>query len=136
MAYTDRNAILAYVNSADMIPFLDDDGDGNEDTGRLDSIISTASTKVDGWLASVYSTPFSPVPAKVASFTTIIVCYMLYRRRLVPDEKNPHATEYYETIEQLKLISSGDLVLDLNFPRAFTQGAVVTVPVTFNGTTL
>ena len=136
MAYTNRNAISAYVNTADLIPFLDDDGDGVEDSGLLDQIIATAATKVDGWLSSIYATPFSPTPAKVASFTTIIVCYMLYRRRLVPDEQNPHAMEYKECLAQLTKIGSGGLELDLNFPRQFTQGAAITVPIIWNGTTL
>jgi phage gp36-like protein len=132
MAYCSRQDIIAEINAADIIPFLDDDNDGFEDPGLLDSIINRESAKVDGRIASIYQVPISPTPPLLRDFCTIFVCEALYRRRLTPDEKNPFHIEAEEDREILTQIGNGKLELDVNVSRAFTQGAVVTAPIVMN----
>jgi hypothetical protein len=136
MAYCSRQDIIAEINAADMIPFLDDDNDGFEDPGLLDSIIDRESAKVDGRIASIYLVPVVPTPPMLRDFTTIFVCEALYRRRLTPDEQNPFHIEAEEDRKQLTLVGNGKLELDATVSRAFSQGAVVTAPIVMNTNSL
>lgn len=134
MAYCSRTDIIAEINQADIIPFLDDNNDGEEDAGLLDSIINREGAKVDGRIASIYVVPVTviPVPQLLRDANTVFVCEALYRRRLTPDEQNPFHTEAEELRKQLTLIGNGKLELDVSVNRAFTQGAVVTAPIVMN----
>ncbi len=140
-AYCSTDDILAEINQADLIAFLNDDGISltmAQVQPRLDAIISRESAKIDGRLATIYPTPFNPVPAAVRDACTLFVAEALYRRRLTPDEQNPFHIEAEAMRERLKKVGANEDLLDLdnNFPRAFTQGRFVTVPVAYNGNTL
>lgn len=133
-AYTTRADIVGYLNGQDIVPFLDDNRDGIEDTGLLATIIDNAGTKIDGRLASIYTVPFSIVPPRVKDAANVIVCYMLYQRRLTPSEKNPYAMEYKMVLQDLRDIGAGELALDSTTERAFSPGAVVSAPVVVSTT--
>lgn len=137
MAYTSQAIITSYLNGRDIIPFLDDDSDGQADTGLLDEIIATCSMECDGYVASIYPTPFaSPAPAAIQSAAAVFVCEALYARRLTPDEKNPfkaRADMWRKTLQKVGEDGSG---LDYKLDRAFEPGAVVGTDVVFNQTTM
>ena len=136
--YCSQADITAEINSQDLIAFLDDEGTGLLNVTRLNQIIDRQAAKIDGRLATIYPTPFNPVPAAVRDACTLFVCEALYRRRLTPDEKNPFHIEAEAMRERLKRIGANEELLDLDvaFPRAFPQGAAITVPVSFNGNSL
>lgn len=121
-AYTTRNDILSRISATDIVPFLDDDADGYEDSGLLDNIIANVSSDIDGALSSIYQTPFNPVPAFVHSCATVFTCYELYRRRLTPDETNPFKTEHDAMMDRLVKIGNRELPLDLNIKPAVSPG--------------
>lgn len=122
MAYSDEADITAEVGAQNIIPFLDDDGDGLADTGLLANIISLSDSYINGKLASIYTVPISPTPPFLRYCSLILSCERLYRRRMAPTEKNPYTSEADQIREQLTEIGNGELPLDLNVPREFTQG--------------
>lgn len=52
------------------------------------------------------------VPDKITNAATTLVCYDLFRRRLVPDEKNPFYNDSKKIKKELEMIGNGELVLD------------------------
>jgi len=134
--YCSIDDIIAEVNSADMIPMTDDGNTQQLDTVLLNKIISRESAKIDGRISPIYETPMVPTPPCLRDACTLFCCEALYRRRLTPDEKNPFHQEAEEMRERLTLIGNGKLELDVNFPRAFPQGAVVQAPIVINSNTL
>lgn len=131
MAYIVKTDINAYINNNDLLPFLDDNRDGAEDPGLWDQIVSSCSCDVDGRLASIYATPFNPVPAKVKAATIIFVCEALYARRLTPTETNPFSKRADLMRSDLSKVGSGDMPLDESFTRGFAPGAAITAPIVF-----
>lgn len=136
MAYTERAKILAYIAENDLVAMLDDNRDGLEDTGLLTAIINTVSADVDGRISSIYNVPIAPTPPALSYSTTVLVCEALFKRRLVPTEKNPFAKMADDVRDRLTKIGNGELPLDLNVPRDFAQVAAVTAPVVFATTSM
>ena len=134
MGYCSKADVLAELNSADYIPFLDDAGTGmpGDADAQLQSIIDRESAKIDGRISSIYRTPIVPTPPSLRDACAVFVSEALYRRRLVPGERNPFTEEAMDMRERLKLIGNGKLELDQNFPRAFFQGTYVSVPIAVN----
>jgi len=135
MAYCNQDDILAEISMQDLIPFLDDDDSGVLNTQLLNKIIDRESAKIDGRISNIYTVPLVPTPPACRDACTIFTCEALYRRRLTPDEKNPFHMEAEELRERFKLIGNGKLELDLNFPRNYPQGAVVSAPIAINQNT-
>jgi hypothetical protein len=136
-AYCTREQALAYISAGDLRSFLDDDGDGVEDPGLLDSIISTVSGLVDGALAAIYAVPFSPpYPPKAQEVTLIFLCEALYKRRLTPDEKNPFKAAADEYRKQLDSIRRSGTGFDATVSRAISPGVAVQAPIVVNTTTM
>ncbi len=136
MNYCSIEDITAEINSADLIAFLDDENTQTLNLNRLNTIIARESAKIDGRLSNIYNTPFNPVPPAVRDACTIFCVEALWRRRLVPDEKIPVHAEAEELRQRFLDIGAGKLELDVNFPRAFSQGAVVQAPILINSNTL
>ena len=146
MAYTTAQDVLTLLSSQQLAEALDDTGAGatfdsnGNPTGAaaslLNQIISTCSGDVDGRLANIYAVPFGNPPAKVKAATLIFVCEALAFRRLPPEVKNPFTERAEVWRKELTKIGHGELELDLNFPRAYYQGAAVVTPSKVNGSTL
>lgn len=87
---------------------LDDNGDKAEDAGLFDTLAMRASRDVDGILGQRFRVPFSqPVPPIVSRAARIFLLAALYRRRQVPDERNPYARMEREIVEKLSRIAVG-----------------------------
>lgn len=118
--YTNQAAILSQIQYSDLIRLTDDNGTGDIDQTVLTSVIEAASGYIDRKVGNIYDTPL-PLTAAVTSFALTIACYMLYRRRLVPDEKNNFAEDYNDVIDFLTKVNSGEERLDLDTQRDFSQ---------------
>jgi hypothetical protein len=119
MAYVAHDDLLTYFSAQALLKFLDDNGDGEEDTGLFAKIVSGASQAVDGRLATTYQVPFSdPAPAKVKAACLIFVAEAFYKRRNVPPEKNPFFVEAEYWRHQLDAIGVNGHGLDAGASRA------------------
>lgn len=128
MSYTTQTKIQTLIPAADLTDALDDDRDGNADSGLLDAVIDTASTAVDAFLSGLYSVPFTTPPAVVQEAALIFSCEAIYARRLQADQKNPFTARANYWRERLQKIGNGDLPLDAATDQTNTPGAVVSEP--------
>jgi len=133
MAYITQPAIEAKVPAPVLIDALDDDGDGQADDGLLDQIIQNASDAVDGYLAGLYTVPFSdPIPAAVTTATLIFTLEDIYSRRNIPDAQNPFSKQANDWRARLTKIGNRELPLDAATEKTFTPGAVIVENVSIN----
>lgn len=129
MAYTTREAIEANVQPDWLAQALDDDGDGVEDAGLLDRIISTAATEVDGYLATRYATPVSPTPPVVATAALALACETLWQRRGHSGQANPWADRAEAARGRLEALRDGKESLGPGYAvRATTTNSIETEP--------
>ncbi len=125
MPYTTTSAILGQIQMSDLIALTDDDPTtGNINQSVLDSVISAASDTIDAAIGNIYQVPISPVVAPITSWALTITCYMLYRRRLVPDEKNNFTEAYNRVTKLLDMVNNGEYRLNLQENRDFSQVAI------------
>lgn len=108
MSYVTRADILAKIPAARLAEMLDDDGDGQEDTGLFDTLATRVSSDLDGILGQRYSTPLSPVPPIASYAATIFFLAGLFRRRMVAEDANPYAKAEVEMAAKLARIARGD----------------------------
>jgi len=129
-AYCSQSDILGEIQESDLINLTDDSvpPTGAINTTVLNQVIANASGTVDRYIANIYALPFSSVPTAVVSLTITIACYRLYRRRLVPDEKNTFTEDYLAAIKFLEGVNKGEIKLDLSVERDFSQVAANTTP--------
>jgi phage gp36-like protein len=120
-AYCTTADIQGEIQNADLIACTDDDNTGNINQTILNQVISNASGEIDRLVGNVYDTPFNPAPPSVESMAIIITCYRLYRRRLVPDEKNIFWPDYREVRDFLNKVHSREDVLDLSVTADYSQ---------------
>jgi len=127
-AYCTQADIEGEIQAPDLISLTDDSYPpaGIVNATVLAQIIENASGVVDRYVGNIYEVPFSPIPAAVKSLTITIVCYRLYRRRLVPDEKNNFAQDYLEALKFLKEVNKGESKLGLETDREFSPVAANT----------
>lgn len=121
-AYTNQASILSQIQYSDLIRLTDDNGTGDIDQTVLNAVIEAASGYIDRKVGNIYDTPL-PLSPSVTSFALTIACYMLYRRRLVPDEKNIFYEDYVDVNDFLTKVNSGEERLDLDTQRDFSQVA-------------
>lgn len=126
MAYFTRDEAITRIPGNDFTPFLDDNGDGIEDPGLYDTIVSVASNAADSLVSAIYATPFPTPPPKIKEAALIFFCEICYQRRNTPEEKNffkPQADMWRQLLAQ---IGSGKIPLDANVRRQFVPGAAIT----------
>lgn len=123
-AYTTQTAIQGEIQLTDLIDLTDDaPKQGIVNQKVLAQVIANASGEIDRLVGNIYDMPFNPVPPSVASMALIISCYRLYRRRLVPDERNKFFPDYKETRDFLNKVHKREDVLDLSITADFSQVA-------------
>lgn len=120
-AYTDIDAIRGQIRNNELIQLTDDDKSGDVNTTILNAVIASASGVIDSKVASVYGNqlPFNPIPSSVASMALTIACYQLYRRAMIPDEKNKFYENYMEVIDFLNRVNKGEAMIDDVITRDF-----------------
>lgn len=123
MKYVTQQEVLTLISGTDIIPFTDDNGDGIQDTGLMDSIIEVCSHMADSYVASIYQTPFPyPIPVAIKTATLYFVAESLQSRRLVPEEKNMFTPTANLWRKLLTDVGAGKQPLDANFEREFSPG--------------
>lgn len=134
MSYTSQAAIQGEIQLSDLVDLTDDaPKQGVVNQKVLAQVIANASGEIDRLVGNVYDVPFNPVPPSVASMALIISCYRLYRRRLVPDERNKFFADYSEIRSFLKKVHKREDVLDLSITADFSQVAFDGRPSIFGG---
>ena len=134
--YTTQAQILGEIQLMDLIALTDDTNTGNVDTTVLNQIIANAGGFIDSKIANIYGEqlPFTgTIPSSVASMALTITCYRLYRRRLVPDEKNNFTEEYNNVVAFLNEVNEGIKHLNDVPSRDYPQGAVTGQTVVYGG---
>ena len=134
MAYLTLNDLAAAIPAPLLNDACDDDRDGVADSGLLDQIIQRAGDAVDSYLASLYSTPFNPVPPVVKEAALVFACEQIYDRRLQPEETNPMRERAKTWRARLADIGADKLPLDASFNRSFTPGAVISEAIGLDAT--
>jgi phage gp36-like protein len=116
---------------------LDDDGDGQVESGLLDRLMASASCAVDAFLQGRYATPFNPVPALVVEAALVFTMEKIYNRRKQGlNEVNPYEERASEMRKRLKKISDREESLNARESEAYTPGAVIHSESRLNGSTL
>lgn len=112
-AYCTASQIYAKIPQPKVNDALDDDGDGQADTGLLDALIANASNEVDAALQARYAVPFSaPVPALCVQCALVFSCEEINRRRELIGDKNPFTAEANKLREKLRDIAARKIPLD------------------------
>lgn len=119
--YTNYNLINGYISDANLISLTDDDQSGQLNQDVLNNVIIAVSGTVDALLADIYQIPFNQVnvPPLIQEAATMMACFALCRRRLVPGESNPFNNENDYYTKKLRDIAEGKAGLDANTRRAF-----------------
>src|SRR5262249_9140052 len=129
-SYISRSQIETKVPPPILVEALDDDGDGNEDSGLFDSIIAAASQEVDGYLSGLYAVPFpDPLPAKVSQAALCFALDIIYGRRATSGESrnpNPWKSQAQFWREHLQKVGNREIPFDAGVDKAFSPGAVIT----------
>jgi len=120
--YCSQADIEGEIQDADLISCTDDSNTGQINQTVLNQVISNASREIDRYCGAIYPGLSSANPS-VNNMAIVISCYRLYRRRLVPDEKNLFYENYRETIAFLKRVQSREDTLDLSAQQNFAQVA-------------
>ena len=120
-AYTTQAAVQGQIRPNELIQLTDDNKTGGIDTAVLDAVIASASGVIDSKVANIYGEqlPFNPIPSSVASMALTITCYQLYRRAMIPDERNKFAESYHEVMEFLNRVNKGEAQIDDIVSRDF-----------------
>lgn len=128
--YVNRAQLQPYFTDAFLAQALDDNMDGVEDAGLLDSILDSASIEVDGILGTAFTTPFEPpYPPVVVSAALVFACDLLYARRMGKSGKadNPWAARAEAMRQRLADIVAGKYPLRA---AAASRGGSMTLPST------
>lgn len=134
--YVTRQQVIAKIPAQVLNDALDDNGDGKEDAGAFDNVVAVASQEVDGYLGGLFTVPFATPPAKVREATLAFVLEMLYQRRNIEEDKNPHAktAKYYR--DHLQKVGNRELPFDAATDKEFEPGAVIITTSPLNATGL
>lgn len=125
MAYITRAMVEAVIPASVLSKLLDDNGDGQEDSGLFDTLVSNSSAQVDGFLSTRYLVPISdPAPEIVQQSTLMLLCESLYQRNGVGVQVNPWTTQATQYRSQLQKIGRGEIPLSPNnSPATVLKGA-------------
>lgn len=109
MAYSTQTDLEKQLPQARLIQLADDDGDNLADTGVIDEAITKADDEINGYAATRYTVPFSPVPTLVKTLSVDIAIWNLYSRRTI--ENDTVNKRYERAIQILKDIAGGKVSL-------------------------
>lgn len=112
--YIEFSALKGKIPEPFLTASLDDDGDGVVDAFEV--VLAGVQDFIDGVLSTKYAVPFETVPKVVRSACLVLVCEECYRRREVPDDKNPHFSGAEAMRKLLQAIARGDIALQATNP--------------------
>ena len=123
--YIAKADILEQIPESDLIELTDDENTGLVVDSIVDGAIVNAEGEVDGYLATRYSTPVTPVPDIVKAFTVDVAVYRLYGRRQGATEDIEK--RYKNAIRFLKDASNGVVTLGVTVPAPENSGSDVDI---------
>jgi phage gp36-like protein len=111
MAYCAIEDIRQVILDAELIQLTDDARTGLINETRVGQAIASADAEIDGYCASRYEVPFSPVPAIIKKCSIDIAVYNLHARKAL---KIPEARQvrYDNAVRIIKDIASGTVSLE------------------------
>lgn len=112
MAYCTHDEVEKLVGPENFRQMLDDDRDGEEDSGLFDTLAEAASSGVDAYVGAQYPLPFATVPSFARLAARVLCCESLYKRRGVSKDANPFAGEADAIRKRLERIMDGEADLD------------------------
>lgn len=121
--YIVKADILEQIPVSDLIELTDDDNTGSVDDSIVNGAIDNSEGEVDGYLASRYSTPVTPVPNIIKAFTVDVAIHRLYGRRQGATEDVEK--RYKNAIQFLKNVSKGVVTLGVASPAPENSGSDV-----------
>lgn len=122
MAYTTQADVEAKVSALVLDDVLDDNGDGQRDSGLLDQVIANASIEVDGFICNRVTTPVVTPPASVQSAALWFTIRDLYGRRQ-RDLPKDWAAAIAAVEKWLMAVRDGTQTLDFSSVGALTAAA-------------
>ena len=120
-AYTTAAAVEARIAPQVLTDALDDDGDGERDSGLLEQIIANASSTVDGMICNRVATPLDSPPASVVAAALWFTIEEIYGRRQMELPKN-FATAIAAARAWLTAVREGKQNLDAATPVVLKAG--------------
>ena len=136
MAYITRTQVEDKILPPILLDALDDNGDGQEDAGRFDSLVATASQEVDGYLAGLFTVPFpDPAPPKVCQAALCFMLEAIFARRSVASNAslaNPYTAQATFWRGHLQKVGNRELPFDAGQEKAFSPGAAIVEDISVN----
>lgn len=126
MAYCTQSDLLEQISEDKLIQLTDDDDLGIIDASAIARAIADADAEIDGYAATRYDVPFSPVPVSIRKQSVDITIYNLYARRTgAPDDRR---TRYNDAIRYLKDLSRGSVSVGADGPAIDADGGPESTP--------
>ena len=120
MAYSLQADLLEQISEDKLIQLTDDDDTGSIDADTITRAITDADAEIDGYAATRYDVPFSPVPVSIRKLSVDIAIYNLYaRRKGAPEDRR---TRYNDAIRFLKDLSKGIVTPGADGPAVDADG--------------
>lgn len=82
----------------------------------IQSAIDDAIATIDGYLATRYALPLSPVPPIVAGWARAITRYKLHKDRVSDEKSDPIVRDYKDALSFLSLTATGKFSLGMDDP--------------------
>ena len=114
MAYSVQADIEKRIPAADVAALTDDTNGVTTNTGILDEQIALADALIDSYLRGKHTVPLtaSPIPTRVRGWSENLSIFNLYKRRLDLAIPETLKAQQEMTIEQLKMVQEGTLLID------------------------
>ncbi len=129
MSYVEQTDIEALIPADFLKQALDDDSDGEADSGVWDKVVAAVQDEIDGALGQKYSVPFTgTIPAVVKAAAKVLTLWSLYQRRGFNGAANPWETEAKRHRDKLDRIGRGDDPLTPDNLGKKPGGIVITEP--------
>lgn len=107
---------------------LDDDGDHAEDIGLYDKLAAKIQAEIDGELSRRYTLPLSTVPARLRSGAADLFCELLYKRRGIASDQNPHTAAASTFRTWLESVANGATSLLVGATPARPSISIISAP--------
>ncbi len=113
MAYCDIDDLKDNISETELIQLTDDANADVVDTDIITAMIEYADELIDGYLRGRYATPLSPIPDMIKSLSVDLAIYRLFWRRSKNQISDSMKDIYKQSIETLKGIQKGVIVLNI-----------------------
>lgn len=110
MSYCTQQDMIDRYGETELIQLTDEAGTGSIDADKLNRAISDADGEIDGYLASRFGSPVSPIPKSLVRVACDLTRYYLH-----DDHASDHITDRYKNaIEFLKGVAAGRISIGVD----------------------